>query len=73
MRAMVIREHGGPDTLHWEDCPTPQPGENELLVAVHATSVNPVDTKVRAGTSASAAPFRWSSLSFGLRTRSFLT
>jgi NADPH:quinone reductase len=47
MRAMVIREHGGPDVLRLEEIPTPELRETDVLVEVHATSVNPVDTKVR--------------------------
>src|SRR3954468_17621499 len=47
MRAMVIREHGGPDVLQLEELPTPELRETDVLVEVHATSVNPVDTKVR--------------------------
>jgi NADPH2:quinone reductase len=48
MRAMVLREHGAPDVLHLEDCAAPALRDTDVLVAVHATSVNPVDTKVRA-------------------------
>lgn len=55
MRAIVLREHGGPDVLHWEDVPQPTPGRNQLLVEVHATSINPVDTKVRRRASAARA------------------
>ena len=47
MRAMVIREHGGPDVLQMEERPEPELRETDVLVEVHATSVNPVDTKVR--------------------------
>ena len=47
MRAVVIHEVGGPEVLRMEDRPSPEPGEYDLLVAVHATSVNPVDTKIR--------------------------
>src|SRR4051812_22320212 len=47
MRAMVIREHGGPDVLKIEERPQPELREMDVLVEVHATSVNPVDTKVR--------------------------
>jgi len=36
------------DALIDIELPTPQPGEHDLLVRVHAISVNPVDTKVRA-------------------------
>ena len=47
MRAMVIREHGGPDVLTLQDVPEPELRETDVLVEVHATSVNPIDTKVR--------------------------
>ena len=47
MRAIVINEHGGADVLRPEEQPKPEPGPNDLLVEVHATSVNPVDVKVR--------------------------
>jgi NADPH2:quinone reductase len=42
MRAIVMREHGGPERVRPEDLPQPVPGRHQLLVAVHATSVNPV-------------------------------
>jgi NADPH2:quinone reductase len=48
MRAMVLREHGAPDVLHPEDLPEPELRDTDVLVEVHASSVNPVDTKVRA-------------------------
>jgi NADPH:quinone reductase len=47
MRAMVIREHGAPGVLRLEERPEPELRETDVLVEVHATSVNPVDTKVR--------------------------
>jgi len=47
MRAMVIKSFGGPDVFEAQDLPTPQPGPGELLVKVYATSVNPVDYKIR--------------------------
>jgi NADPH2:quinone reductase len=47
MRAMVIREHGAPSVLRLEERPEPELRETDVLVEVHATSVNPVDTKVR--------------------------
>jgi NADPH:quinone reductase len=49
MRAIVLREHGGPEVLRPEQLPLPVPGRHQLLVQVHATSVNPVDAKVRRG------------------------
>ncbi len=47
MRAMVIREYGGTDVFEERDVDRPEPGPTEVLVRVHATSVNPVDTKIR--------------------------
>jgi NADPH:quinone reductase-like Zn-dependent oxidoreductase len=49
MRAVRVHEYGGAEVLKYEDAPRPQPGPGEVLIRVHATSVNPVDWKVRAG------------------------
>ncbi|WP_410640379.1 NAD(P)-dependent alcohol dehydrogenase [Amycolatopsis sp. lyj-346] len=43
MKALVQRAYGPPDTLTWEDVPEPVPRDGEVLVRVHATSVNPYD------------------------------
>jgi len=48
MRAIVLREYGAPDVLHPENVPEPALRDTDVLLEVHATSVNPVDTKVRA-------------------------
>ncbi len=50
MRAVVVNKVGPPEALQWGELPLPTPGPHDLLVEVHATSVNPVDTKVRLGT-----------------------
>lgn len=48
MRAEVISKFGGIDVFHEEpETPIPEPGPSEMLVRVHATSVNPVDAKIR--------------------------
>lgn len=47
MRAIVFNQFGDPDVLDLRIVEDPEPGLGELLVRVHATSVNPVDTKVR--------------------------
>jgi len=48
VKAIVVREFGGPDVLRWEDVPTPSPGPGEVLVKVHAVSVNrTLDLQVR--------------------------
>lgn len=47
MKAIVAKEFGGPDVLQMQDVDKPRPGATELLVKVMATSVNPVDYKIR--------------------------
>ncbi|MFD0357538.1 NADP-dependent oxidoreductase [Streptomyces sp. NPDC127110] len=48
MRAIVVNEWGGPETLVEREIERPEPGLNEILVRVHAAGVNPVDWKTRA-------------------------
>ncbi|RIQ11017.1 NAD(P)-dependent alcohol dehydrogenase [Jiangella rhizosphaerae] len=43
MKAFVIRSYGSPDVLDLADVPTPVPGDDEVLVRVRATSVQPYD------------------------------
>ncbi|MBW5481772.1 NADP-dependent oxidoreductase [Streptomyces bambusae] len=47
MRAVVVEQWGGPETLVEREVERPEPGLNEVLVKVHAAGVNPVDWKVR--------------------------
>jgi len=49
VKAAVIDRFGGPDELKVVEVPDPTPGPRDLLVQVHATSVNPIDFKVRKG------------------------
>ena len=49
MKAVRIAKYGGPEVLTVEDIPAPTPARDEVIVAVHATSVNPVDWLVRDG------------------------
>ena len=49
MRAVVINEFGDVDTLNMMDVDDPEVGTGEVLVRVRATSVNPVDWKIRSG------------------------
>ena len=48
MRAVVLDQFGSPDHLSLrDDVDAPEPGPGQVLVRVHAASVNPVDTKIR--------------------------
>ena len=48
MRAVVYERFGGPEVLELREWPEPEPGAGQLLVAVHAAGVNPVDAQNRA-------------------------
>jgi NADPH:quinone reductase-like Zn-dependent oxidoreductase len=57
VKAIVIREFGPADVMRMEEVPTPEPGPGEVLVEVHAVSVNrTLDTVVRAGKYARKSP-----------------
>jgi NADPH2:quinone reductase len=56
MRAMVLREFGAPDVFREERIPVPVAGPGEVLVRVRASSVNPVDGKIRSGMLQAIAP-----------------
>jgi NADPH:quinone reductase len=43
MRAVIVKEFGGPEQLSVADVPDPVPGEGQVRVAVRAAGVNPVD------------------------------
>jgi NADPH:quinone reductase-like Zn-dependent oxidoreductase len=47
VKAIVMREHGGPDVLELQETGRPEPAPTEVLVRVAAAGINPVDWKVR--------------------------
>jgi NADPH:quinone reductase-like Zn-dependent oxidoreductase len=50
MKAVVLHEYGGPEKLKFEEnVPEPQLSGDTVLIAAAATSVNPIDWKVRSG------------------------
>ena len=52
MKAIVVRAFGGPAQLHLEEVPDPTPGPGEVLIRVHAVSVNTtLDVQLVAGAS----------------------
>ena len=50
MKAIVYRCYGPPDVLEFEGIEKPTPADNEVLVKVHAASVNPLDWHYMRGT-----------------------
>ena len=49
MKAIRVREFGGPEVLRLEDVPELKPAANEVVVRIQAAGVNPVETYIRAG------------------------
>jgi NADPH2:quinone reductase len=49
MRAIVVREFGGPEVMKIEDAPPPSAGPGQIVIRVRAVGVNPVDTYIRSG------------------------
>jgi NADPH:quinone reductase-like Zn-dependent oxidoreductase len=49
VKAIVFRQHGGPEVLQYADVPDPEPRPNEVLVRVHACALNHLDLWVRGG------------------------
>ena len=49
MKAILVREHGGPEVLKLEDLPDPKPGADQVVVRLKAVGVNPVDVYIRTG------------------------
>ncbi|HMJ04777.1 MAG TPA: NADP-dependent oxidoreductase, partial [Chthoniobacterales bacterium] len=49
MKAVIAHEYGKPDVLRYEDVPRPEPKENEALVRVIASGVNPADPLIVSG------------------------
>src|ERR671936_476228 len=43
MKAIRLHARGGPESLRFEDAPTPQPGPGEVLVRVRAAAVTPTE------------------------------
>src|SRR5437763_10292447 len=49
MKAIVRSQYGSPDVLRLQDIDRPEPGDDEIMVRVHAASVNPYDWHMMTG------------------------
>src|SRR5277367_2845993 len=62
MKAIVVRQYGGPEVLEFGEYRDPIPGRGEVLVRVAASSVNPIDFKRRAGLTKDFYPMKFPGL-----------
>jgi NADPH:quinone reductase-like Zn-dependent oxidoreductase len=53
MKAIVLTKYGGPEVLQYKDVEKPSPNENQVLVKVHAASLNASDFEAMRGSLAS--------------------
>jgi NADPH2:quinone reductase len=68
MKAIVVREFGGPEVLKLEEVPTPRPAAGQVLVRIRAAGVNPYDTYMRNGVYAIKPPLPYTPGSDGAGT-----
>jgi NADPH2:quinone reductase len=59
VRAIVVREFGGPEVLRIEDLPETAPASGQVAVRIHAAGVNPVETYIRSGQYVHKPPLPW--------------
>ena len=57
MKASFFRCYGGPEVLEYGELPDPAPAAGEIVIDVHAASVNAADWKMRAGQYGAAVGF----------------
>jgi NADPH2:quinone reductase len=57
MKAILVRETGGPEVLKYEDMPEPSPKPGEAVVTINAAGLNFIDTYQRSGTYKVPVPF----------------
>jgi NADPH:quinone reductase-like Zn-dependent oxidoreductase len=58
MKAFVVERYGDADTVRAGEVPDPTAGTHDVVVRIHAASVNPVDLKLRGGDLKAILPFR---------------
>jgi len=57
MKAFVVERYGNNDGVRMADMPEPVPGAGEVLVRIHAASINPIDFKTREGKVKAILPY----------------
>ncbi len=59
MKAIVIDQYGGKEVLQERELEVPAIGDDQVLVEIHATSINPIDWKLREGYLKEMLPFKF--------------
>jgi NADPH:quinone reductase-like Zn-dependent oxidoreductase len=59
MKAALLHSYGDPEQLRYEETAMPKYGNDEVLVKMRATSVNPIDVKIRSGAAKSRMPIEF--------------
>src|SRR5580698_5013944 len=59
MKAVLMDQNGGPEVLRYGDAPDPVAKPGEVVVDIHAATVNAADYKVRQGGSYGGAPLKF--------------
>jgi NADPH:quinone reductase-like Zn-dependent oxidoreductase len=59
MKAVLLYSYGDPSQLRYEETAVPKYADNEVLVRMHATSINPIDVKIRSGAAKSRFPIEF--------------
>lgn len=59
MKAIVIKQYGGKEQLKEKELERPQISENQVLLEIHATSINQIDWKLREGYLKERLPFEF--------------
>ena len=58
MKAFLLDRYGKTEALRLADVPDPVPGDNDLLIEVHAAGLNPLDSKIRNGEFKPLLPYK---------------
>ena len=66
MKAILVKEPGGPEAMQLADVPTPAPGPNQALVRIAASGVNFIDVYFRTGLYKAEPPVTLGSEAAGL-------
>ena len=62
MKAVLVRAYGDAEELQYGDTNQPQAGDGEVLIRIRATSINPLDWKMRSGAAKEEFPIHLSEI-----------